>query len=313
MILYASELAACIGRNKYESVDEAKLKVYRRVFRKSFEAAEKRTGIRIRTLDEKVLELPVELTAVAQCPHERVTEKLNEILAKPALSVTDTKSEEITAALSVSTSDAMKLFPKMTDSMETQVSQTLCAAVKAKEENDLESMKSLIGQAMALPLVKDCVTEAEMKQVVNKKRGCEGEEKATDEYETKFNTTVGRRNDQFYSCWISDDVMIGGRCDGLTENGTKIVEIKCRQNRIFRFLPDYEHVQILAYMAMTGASCCDLVQKYKNRIEVTTYAFDQYEWEEIKIAALEFVADLLTLTENVEMQNELLLKCNHYN
>lgn len=60
---------------------------------------------------------------------------------------------------------------------------------------------------------------------------------------------------------------LNGVCDGMTAEGT-VVEIKSRQRGLFRKVKDYEAVQLLLYMHMSGAQEGWLVEKFQEDMDM---------------------------------------------
>ena len=92
--------------------------------------------------------------------------------------------------------------------------------------------------------------------------------------------------------------------DGLVEG--KVVEVKCRRARFFRWLPEYEKVQIHAYMFLTDRPECDLVQKFDGDVQTTTYVFDEEYWMGVCIDVERLWDELLALASDPKLQNALL-------
>src|SRR5262249_5100084 len=64
------------------------------------------------------------------------------------------------------------------------------------------------------------------------------------------------------------EFMLRGKVDRVivedTGNLKRVVEIKNRKNHLMERLPQYEYVQCLAYMKLTGAHQVDLYQRYND-------------------------------------------------
>lgn len=75
------------------------------------------------------------------------------------------------------------------------------------------------------------------------------------------------------------DVLVGGRCDGITSNGD-IIEIK---NRVkgFRGLTEYEKIQLLAYMYIIGSNNGTLVESYNGETREYHIEWDKSEWDSL--------------------------------
>ena len=71
-----------------------------------------------------------------------------------------------------------------------------------------------------------------------------------------------------------------GRLDGLRDDGV-VVESKCRRNRLFGSVPEYERIQLMAYMALTKAPRAVLVENFHEKQQTYDVAFDDVFWESI--------------------------------
>lgn len=77
------------------------------------------------------------------------------------------------------------------------------------------------------------------------------------------------------------DWYLCGRVDAMKEDGT-IVEIKNRVKRLFMKVPEYERVQILCYMHLTGAARGLLVEAFRGEHCVHAVSSDAVLWEAIE-------------------------------
>jgi hypothetical protein len=84
-------------------------------------------------------------------------------------------------------------------------------------------------------------------------------------------------------------VFIGGRFDGITEDG-KIVEIKTRQKR-FMGTPLYELVQVHGYMIMHGSREASIVESYNGLNKTHDVVFDDELWKDVLRNTREFVVN----------------------
>jgi hypothetical protein len=151
---------------------------------------------------------------------------------------------------------------------------------------------------------------------VYKARGRIAESSVAAAYETLTSSSVQQRNDKYYKRALTADntVYLGGRVDGISESGDRLIEIKSRQKRLFTRIPEYEQVQMQAYMFLTGIAQCDLVQNYAGKTRVSTHSFDAEQWQNISTAATEFGCTMLELLQSLEAQDKLLAQWrNNYN
>ena len=126
--------------------------------------------------------------------------------------------------------------------------------------------------------VEDLISQ--VKSHVNTARGIRDEEKGVEMYSTNEHKKVGERNSKFYksylyASWKGRKVkyMIGGRVDGITEDGI-LLEVKNRQRRLLGRVPDHENVQIQIYMYLLGITECHLVECYKTTTQKHIVYYD---------------------------------------
>lgn len=165
--------------------------------------------------------------------------------------------------------------------------------------------------------LKDLLTEdlaSDIKSFVLTERGKNFEESSLNKMEIKMETKIIDRNAKFYKKYIEYEsdmgekrkLLLGGRIDGITEEGT-LVEMKNRQNRIFKDIPMYEKVQVHAYMFLTGIQECKLVQCYNDEDSTSVITFDKDFWEYV-LNRLRIFAQCLDKTIHDENKQESLLK-----
>lgn len=115
-------------------------------------------------------------------------------------------------------------------------------------------------------------------------RGSRDEKVGLDRYEVASSRPVTHRNAKVHSwtlnapCGIA--FVVRGRVDGM--QGGAVVEHKQRQKRLFGAVPLYEKVQCHAYMAMTDASECRLVETFGDATMDHVVAFDPELWAQVK-------------------------------
>jgi YqaJ-like viral recombinase domain len=155
---------------------------------------------------------------------------------------------------------------------------------------------------------------------VYKARGRAAEPTVAAAYETLTSSSVQQRNDKYYKRALTADttaqcvVYLGGRVDGISESGDRVVEMKSRQKRLFTRIPEYEQIQMQAYMFLTGITQCDLVQKYAGKTRISTHSFDAVQWQSISTAATQFGCAMLELFSSIDAQDKLLQQwCNSDN
>lgn len=285
LILYASELAACVGMNKYKSIEDAKQTVWQRwsplTFRVSCEPQKSAEEV-FSSLGPSVHNLVT--LAVSSETEQAATNIVRNIIHEKANVATDETIEAIRAAKSKqqSVDEACKsLFG----------SREIANIVNTKKCSAAEIKRVIEGV-----LVKDVdgAREAVVREV-NTKRGIKNEHKGIASYEESKRVKLSDKNSKFYKKCIGatslgTSVYVGGRVDGLTID--KVIEVKCRRNRFFNTLPIYEKVQIQAYLFLTGRSYAEVVQQYDGDTRSEEYQVDAEFWDEVCSKAIAFASDL---------------------
>jgi len=314
--LFVSDLAALTGRHAYQDAREAKLKVWKRLSPSSYFAAEQRTRVTVHT-DEKIVaslgsEIRKEVAiAVGAVEEADATQKVVEIVGKPLVLATTGKRETVRKILAhPKQSVREKLLLRTFKSFD------LKGASKAKCLEHASTLAALGPQAededikafVEHPRIADCAQVVKsLTAAVNKMRGTVNEGKAIAAYEQKTGKKVIKRNSEFYRRNIGtpeDSCYIGGRVDGLTDN--KVIETKCRRNRFFSSIPEYEKAQMQCYMFLTRLPQCDWVQKYGGDVRSKTIDFDADYWNALRRDVREFWTEFQEMLHSRELQDQLL-------
>ena len=156
---------------------------------------------------------------------------------------------------------------------------------KSLNENITEdqSKKKVDEVLMAMPVLNKCL-ESSVKQDLRMKRGNIKEDKNLDKTQQKRNIVIDSRNSQMYERELYIDpegryqVILRGKVDGM--NDEYVVETKNRTKRLFNMIPDYEKVQLNAYMFMTGKEKSLHIECYNDDQNSVEYDFDKLFWED---------------------------------
>ena len=99
----------------------------------------------------------------------------------------------------------------------------------------------------------------------------------------RASVTVIQRNSKLYKKKLIEseefEVSLAGKVDGLTSNLDCVVETKNRRNGLLNHIPEYERVQIHAYMWLTGVKKCLHIENYNTEKNEIVEHFDQEYWE----------------------------------
>jgi len=285
LIIYASELAACVGMNKYKSVEDAKMDVWRRWDAPSFHRASS-----VKSPEEVYSSLRPGVQKLVSRAVSSETEKAATNVVQVAL---NEKANTVTAeAVQAIVVAASKKQP-VDEACKTLVgSREIAESLNKIPSCSAADVKRVIDNV----LVKD-VKEARESVVreVNTRRGTQNEHKGIASYEKSKSVKLHGKNSKFYKTNIGQTgagtaVYVGGRVDGLTDN--KVVEVKCRRNHLFNTLPLYEKVQTQAYLFLTGKNTVEVLQKYDGCTRSDEYTADPDFWNDVCAVALEFASDL---------------------
>lgn len=134
----------------------------------------------------------------------------------------------------------------------------------------------------SMPTLNKCL-EGSVKQDLRMKRGNIKEDNNLDKTEKKSNIVITDRNSQMYEKLLYSDpngkykVILRGKVDGM--NNEYVVETKNRARRLFNMIPEYEKVQLNAYMFMTGKEKAIHIECYNDEQNQKEYDFDKLFWE----------------------------------
>ena len=148
------------------------------------------------------------------------------------------------------------------------------------EEQSKEKLNEVLN---SMPTLSKCLEES-VKQDLRMKRGNIKEDNNLDKTEKKCNIVITDRNSQMYEKLLYKDpneryqVILRGKVDGM--NDEYVVETKNRTRRLFNMIPDYEKVQLNAYMFMTGKEKAIHIECYNDQQNQTEYGFDKLFWED---------------------------------
>jgi len=146
----------------------------------------------------------------------------------------------------------------------------------------------------SMPILNKCL-EVSVKQDLRMKRGNVKEDKNLDKTEKKHNIKIDKRNEQMYEkeLYIDPDriyhIILRGKIDGM--NDEYIVETKNRTKRLFNMIPDYEKVQLNAYMFMTGKERALHIECYNDDQNSVEYGFDKFFWDNCLDKVIQFTND----------------------
>ena len=145
-----------------------------------------------------------------------------------------------------------------------------------------------------MPTLNKCM-EKSVKQDLRMRRGNIKEDNNLDKTEKKSNIKITSRNSEMYErdIYVEPEgkyiIIIRGKVDGMNED--YIVETKNRTKKLFKKIPNYEKVQLNAYMFMTCKKKSLHIECYNEEQNQTEYDFDEELWEKCCDKIIKFTND----------------------
>ena len=299
LILYASELAACVGMNKYKSAEDVKPLVWERWDPLSFRSASERDSVTQKSGEEV-------FAALGQTVHSLVTRAVLSETERTATNIVQDAMHQTANATTPTTDKAVeqiRLAKSKGDGNIDEACKTLVGsreiAVALNKSLEKDCSAADIRRVIDRVLVKD-VKEARETVVreVNTRRGVQNEHKGIASYEKSKRIKLSDKNSKFYKKCIGEtdsgtSVYVGGRVDGLAPD--RVIEVKCRRSHFFKSLPIYEKVQTQAYLFLTEKPLVEVVQKLDGVVCSDEYGVDTDFWADVCVKALKFASDLENL------------------
>lgn len=265
VMIFASDLAACIGRHPYNPRPDAVLRCLQRNFPEHYAKLKADTGKQtVRDATDAALE---KLKAADRACHQNLTSAIATVAEKSAA------SSEYASTIQKQCTQALRTAETFTGS--------LCEKEIALVKEEVRRIAATTLGSSAEAFVAENWSKQSGKRVVK------------DDVFSKrlIGHITGPDGSQI-------PVFVGGKCDGITmdADGNKtIVEIKNRAKRLFYRLQDYEFVQVMAYLFIWDIGTATLIERFQDKTRDYHITFDQTEWELIQAAALDCAAEVLSL------------------
>lgn len=361
VLVYASELAAAIGRNKYKQPWAVFESMWRRLDEQQYQESVAASGIVESTSVKQVVKNAQAVIAAAteQVDVTSTTTTVSTLAASTVASVQQAvkqqidhvwqesphvakrvklckTAEDVKSLLQVNAEQAEEKKAKLAEKARTLAEKATAAQGAACDTSAAEHARVAAEKAQAAKAkaTKAAEAAAAVKQQVKVtvelvQKQAELESKAVSEVQCKFGTVreaasreqvqqSGHARDivhdnKFHILWLEPLLPvshqrwgIGGRLDGLDADG-RVVEIKNRARHFFAHIPDYEYVQVQAYMHMLDASETLLVQQLNGQQRTCIILRCTSEWTDTIVPAIyNFVAllDLFVDDESYLMRAE---------
>jgi hypothetical protein len=318
VVINASELAAAINMSNYTTPDQVIAKMLKRRDPKLYYANLAAIDAELMTAAQLVKQARLDVsTAQSAQDNHQADQQVDKVLENKLVDMDQEKisvlldqlvscePQQRLAVLESSLACQYALKPKIAEKRK-------LAMIEAAGSPDLAKLTSLV--EMVKVKHSDQLSSA-VKSVVNCARGNIGETPAIRMYEQQTGRTVHSCNAKLYSKVMVETpgmrLVLNGKVDGLANN--RVVEVKTRRFKFFDKLPDYESVQIQAYMFLTDNKLCDLVQAFDNQIKISSHKFIPTKFEKIVQAAKQFGEQFVKIVASHDCQRAVLAKlaqCN---
>lgn len=307
LLLFASEVAALIGKNPYRPQWQAFEQLWARTQKEQFE--EHAAG-RVERQVEQVLE-QVQAAVVASQVHHgggaalastagvQAAEKVSmEMVVERATVEAEARMVQAAAMLGVTAlSNADVVAP---------ANQAALVALATETHN--QAATQLLTEAAEFVRQRDEVA-AKVASAVRCAFGTAREEASRQQLVQEVGVPVEHTNafklvKLGYLPYAKVAWGVGGRLDGLDADG-RVVEIKNRTRRFFTTVPEYERVQVACYMKIMGAASAVVVQQFNGEQRRTILAHDEAAWQSYHalMTNLMRVYELFTAPDNVALRD----------
>lgn len=252
--VYASEVAALIGRNRYKSQEETMISVMNR-------------NRLVHPQGKELQEHQQRVAAVVQ--HVQMREK-----APPPSETIDkvATQHKVDAAVLQEAVNAPEAHP---------LSAPVQAAVKAVKD-------AVKKNALQEAVVENNVPEQTATQALLSKEACDHgirKEEGTERLYVQRHCGTAHHSQQAvkktFTTQRGNEYVLFGRLDGYDPKDACVVEYKNRMHRLFARVPDYELPQLYVYMALTSSTRAKQVEQWGDDTLVHEVHFDDKEWESI--------------------------------
>jgi hypothetical protein len=268
-ILYASEIAACMGIHRYQKRHDVLKQVFKRIDQ----------GIHWRKTRQLLVQHQVEITSITQLTQQ--------VVAKEGLSDAMNQLSSQSTENHVQLNEAVKTFENTIKQRENELSsQQVNLQEKLSEltaapqvtENTEQKIKEIQVQIKAQTTQK-LQLEQVKQHLINEKITTYGRDKEQQIVQQKMVGDIKDNNCELFVYPMGElnhansvsaggpEWAISGRVDGFRHG--VMIEIKNRKNKIFDPLPDYDYVQVQTYCQITDQPYIILIQCLsKNRSHI---------------------------------------------
>ena len=190
----------------------------------------------------------------------------------------------------------LKLSPNTTKKeLESHIHKTYIQPMVHKD-TEQKSHKELQTLLESLPVTNKLLSTPAYKDLI-KQRGTINEPKSLHKSEQRNKVMITNRNDKLYTTQLYQDsactIILQGKIDGMT-NGDTVVESKNRARRLFYKIPNYEKVQLEAYMCLTNTEKSLHIENFNKTTNELYYYHDETFWNKCKEKIIEFTTNMVS-------------------
>lgn len=294
LCVYASEVAAAVGKNPYQPPFSILMNVFKRYHQGSeFEQARRRLaethGIAAEQIDTRDALIERGLSQSAELS-EQVEALKAKVLAKKQ-SLTSVLQEAQTVV-----KDGVKQAKK-----------------KTREECKQDTVLGVVLGLQAADKPTQSISESDVIEHVSSQLKClhgqTAEKTSVARLGVRENNCKFRLRELHKSATLS--LHVGGRIDGLRDD--RLVEIKNRKARFMTPLPSYDVIQVHCYMFLMDQEECDVIEHLPSGQEkITTVQWNQKLWEQTHKALVSFGRVFAALLARPEWQMRALQSATPY-
>lgn len=293
MLIYASDVAAAVGRHKYKPAWQVFDSMWQRLQREQYDTCVATYAQATRKRKQQLLP-QVEIAVQAHVEKAKVASTVGEVAAltgNAQASVTEVVKQQV-----------QKVWGAAHGELATQVQacQTAEDVRKLVEDTQpLEVVNKLEQTAQLLEVKTELLDK--VKSDVQCTFGTHREQVSRDHMVATGVVAAVKYDNKFHVMWMEYPLTtsgtkwgVGGRVDGVDEEG-RVVEIKNRARRFFPTVPDYELVQVQTYMALLDADETVFVQQLNGQQRSTVIQRDLVMWQVEIVPKLHQFMNLLDL------------------
>jgi hypothetical protein len=252
--IYVSDIATYIGQNKWSLVPTFE-RFWQNADKISYKNSLKDVSVIIEQKVVKKTEIETKINSIKS--DDTLNTKTKEKLQK-----------QLTLEITKVENEIVQNKQKVDDIVLTQKEKIL--KVVGKEMLEKITKKDFNVQSKKTDIEKELV---EKKIVISTQHGTDFENLAVTKFEKDYDCKLDVSQIS-YKKNVNDNWSICGKCDGICDEKSFLVEIKNRVHKFFDQVRDYELSQVQIYMYITGYREAKLVQKFNRQIKVDDISYD---------------------------------------